>query len=70
MIDHKKYGKTHQYFPIVTKVEFGRQMFANLFHGLLGGSKEAMLSYFLEEEDVDYEELEAIIDKMKNKEND
>lgn len=69
MIHFKKFGKSHQYFTLVSKQEYGKLMFKNLFHGLLGGSKESMLSYFLEEEDVDIEDLEAIIQQIKNKSN-
>lgn len=69
-VSHTKFGKTHQYYPILSKVEYGRRIFSNLFHGLLGGSKETMLSYFLEEEDIDYTELEAIIEQMKKEKHD
>lgn len=69
IVDHKKFGKSHQYFPIISKKEYGKSMFTNLYHGLLGGSKESLLSYFLEEKDVNIAELEAIIQQMKNRPN-
>lgn len=69
LVQHQKFGKSHQYYPIVSKQEYGKLMFKNLLHGLLGGSKESLLSYFLEEDDVEIEELEAFIKQMKKENN-
>lgn len=64
-IGYKKYGKSHEYFPILKKEEYSKSLFQKLFHELMDGSNETMLSYFMKEEKIDIKELEKIIKKMK-----
>ncbi len=64
-VGYKKYGKSHEYYPILKKEEYSKSLFKKLFHDLMGGSNEAMLSYFMKEEKIDIEELEKLVKKMK-----
>ena len=66
-IGYKKYGKSHEYFPILKKEEYSKSLFHKLFHELMDGSNETLLSYFMREEKIDIKELERIVQKMKNK---
>jgi len=62
-----KFGRSHQYYPIVDKKEYSQSLFKNLFSNFFSGSKEQLLSFFMEEEKVDPKEIEAILKKFKNK---
>ncbi len=64
----KKFGKSHQYYPLVDKKDYSKGLFTKLYKDYLGGSKELLLSYFMKEEDVDIDELEKLVkDLRKNK---
>ncbi len=69
-IGFERYGKSHEYYPILKKEEYGRSLFKKVYHDVLGGSNIGLLSYFLKEENVDIEELESLIQQLKEKEND
>ncbi len=64
-VGYKKYGKSHEYFPILKKEQYGQSLFKKLFHDVLNGSSMGLLSYFAKEEKVDIEELKKILDDMK-----
>ena len=64
-----KYGKSHEYYPILKKEEYRKSLFKKLFNDLFDSSNEAMLAYFVKSEKIDIEELESIIDKIKKEEN-
>lgn len=63
----KKFGRSHQYFPYVSKKTYSKALFKNLFSNFFSGSKEQLLSFFIEEEEVDSKEIESILKKIKNK---
>jgi predicted transcriptional regulator len=67
-IGFKKYGKSHEYFPITNRADYGKSLFKKLYHDVLQGSNSSLLSYFLKEENVDLEELQELIDQLKAKE--
>lgn len=69
-IAFKKYGKSHEYYPMLKKEAYSQSIFKKLFKDLLGGSNEAMLSYFMKSEDIDIKELEALVDKIKKQKSD
>lgn len=69
-IGFEKYGKSHEYFPILKKEEYSHSLLKKVFHDLMGGSKEGLLSYFIKEENVDIKELEALVSELKRKKND
>jgi predicted transcriptional regulator len=68
-IGYLKYGKSHEYYPILKKEEYGKSLFNKLFHDVLNGSNVGLLSYFMKEENVDIKELEELVNQLKEKEN-
>jgi len=64
-LSFKKFGKSHQYFPLVQKNEYSQSLFSKLYKDYLGGSKEMLLSYFMNEENVDVAELEKLVKELK-----
>jgi predicted transcriptional regulator len=65
-VDFEKFGKMHAYYPVLEKQAYQKSLFTKLFNGLMEGSKEKLLSYFLKEENINVEEIEQIIKEMKN----
>lgn len=64
-VGYEKYGKSHEYFPILEKGEYTQSLFKKMFHDLMQGSPETMVSYFAKDDPKGLEKLEAIIEKMK-----
>ena len=68
-IDHKAYGKAHEYFPLISKSEYSKFVLKNLTKGYFSNSFKSLLSFMAEEENLslhDIEEIQKII-KQNNK---
>ncbi|MBC7655255.1 MAG: BlaI/MecI/CopY family transcriptional regulator [Oligoflexus sp.] len=69
-IDHIAFGKSHQYYPIVSKEEYKSFATDKLMNGYFENSVESMFSYFVKKEKIDLAEADEIlkmIEKLKNK---
>ena len=67
-IGYESFGKTHRYYPLVSKQEYRSRAFSHLMKSYFESSAEALLSHFVQEEEVSYGELEALLDKIKKQE--
>lgn len=63
-VDHYAYGKTHQYFPIVSKVDYTKSYFKNFLNGYFSNSFQEMVSFFAKEDKMSISELEEIIKEV------
>lgn len=63
-IDHKAYGKTHEYFPIISKREYTKKFFSRVMSGYFSNSYKQLASFFTEENDLSVKELEEIKELM------
>ncbi|WP_419802006.1 BlaI/MecI/CopY family transcriptional regulator [Mucilaginibacter sp.] len=69
-ISHNAFGKSHQYFPIISKEEYQNFSADKLLTGYFDNSVERMFSFFVEKEKIDLKEADEIlklIEKLKNK---
>ena len=70
-VGYKAFGKSHEYFPLVSKKEYRRNYFKGFLSNYFGNSYQALTSFFTAEQNLSLEELEEIremIDKeIKNK---
>ncbi len=67
-IGHDSFGKTHRYYPILKKEDYRKTSLHKMMNHYFGGSMEQLMSYFVKEENVDLEELNGILDKIKEQE--
>jgi BlaI family transcriptional regulator, penicillinase repressor len=72
-IGHKAYGRTHEYYPLVSKKEYTRIHFRNFITNYFGNSYPSLASFFTREEKLSLSDLEEIremiqkeISKQKN----
>ncbi|MEO3406641.1 BlaI/MecI/CopY family transcriptional regulator [Mucilaginibacter sp. CAU 1740] len=66
-IGHKAYGKTHEYFPTISKAAYRKHSFSKLITNYFDGSAQSLLSFMVKEEtlsDKDIEEIQKMIDKQ------
>lgn len=69
-IDHTAYGKSHEYYPIISKEQYQNFATEKLLNGYFDNSVQHMFSYFVKKEKIDLKEADEImklIEKLKNK---
>lgn len=59
-VSHKPYGKTHEYFPLISKSEYRRRKFKGLFTQYFDNSIESVVSFLVKEEKVSPKEMEEL----------
>lgn len=64
-VDHKAYGKTHEYFPLVTREKYTKFYLNNLLKGYFNGSFGNLVSFFAKENKMDIREMEKILEELK-----
>lgn len=69
-VDHKAYGKSHEYYPVISKEQYQNFATDKLMNGYFDNSVKHMFSYFVKKEKIDMKEADEIlklIEKLKNK---
>jgi len=73
-ISHKAYGKTHEYFPLISKKEYTKTFLKGFMKSYFENSYQSLASFFTKENKLSIEELEEIkklmedeINKQKSK---
>ena len=67
-MDYKAYGRTHEYFPIVTKKEYSKFNLKNLVNDYFDGSMNSLVSFIVKEKDLKTSELSNLLDQLDNNE--
>ncbi len=65
-VGHKAYGKTHEYFPIVTKEEYAQHGVKSLVEKYFGGSPKKLVSFLVQSEDMNLKELNELMKSIDN----
>jgi BlaI family transcriptional regulator, penicillinase repressor len=65
-VSHTVYGKTHEYYPLVSKDEYRRQFLNNMISDYFSGSFKQLVSFFAREEKIDRKEMEELLNLMKD----
>lgn len=60
-VGYKSYGKTHEYFPLITKAEYKKSQLTTFVRSYFDSSYKDLVSYFAENEDIGLEDLKEII---------
>jgi BlaI family transcriptional regulator, penicillinase repressor len=69
-VSHTAYGKSHEYYPIISKAEYQNFATDKLMSGYFDNSVKHMFSYFVKKEKIDLKEADEImklIEKLKDK---
>ena len=65
-VNHKAYGTTYLYFPLVSKKEYSKFQFTNLIKNYFNGSFPKMAAFFAQENNLSIKELEEMMDMAKD----
>ncbi|MFT4762249.1 MAG: BlaI family penicillinase repressor [Paraglaciecola sp.] len=66
-VDHKSYGNTHQYFPLIAKEIYQKEAVGDVISKYFDNSYSKMVAYFAKEEKISEDELKDILDMIKKK---
>jgi len=67
-IDHKAFGKTHEYFPVISKEKYTRFYLNNLIKGYFNGSFQNLVSFFAKDNKMNPQDIEKLLDELKKNE--
>lgn len=65
-VDHKAYGKTFEYFSVISKDEYKKTFMKNFVKNYFSNSYTSMVSFFAKGDDISINELEEILNKVKH----
>ena len=65
-LDHKQYGNTYQYYPLISEAEYGRKSIAGIIKNYFDDSYLSAVSSFVKEEKISVEELRELINQIEN----
>lgn len=69
-LGHKAYGKTHEYFALISKEHYAQNGVQSLMEKYFGGSPKQLVSYLVKSNELNLKELSdiiKIIDENKTK---
>ena len=76
-VSHHAYGKTHEYFPLVSRDDYKKKFLKSFIKRYFGNSFQEMVSFFTSDKDISLGEMEEIrellseeIDRQKGEKND
>ena len=64
-VDYRKEGRGHIYFPKVTKEAYSKHSLKKLRDGYFQGSCKSMVSFFMKNNDMTMDELEAVMNEIQ-----
>ena len=66
IVGYKSYGKSHQYYPLISEDEYKSVFFKGFMKNYFSNSFKGLVSYFSKEKDIsiqDLEELKSLMDE-------
>ncbi len=64
-VDHKSYGKTFEYFPIVNKEQYSNFIMKSMMKNYFGNSFKQMVSFFAENNKMSVKDLDELMQEVK-----
>jgi predicted transcriptional regulator len=59
-VGHTAYGKSHEYYPLVSKKEYTKKYFGHFMKNYFGNSYREMVSFFTDDNTLSLGELEEL----------
>jgi predicted transcriptional regulator len=71
VVGHRAFGKTHEYFPLISKEEYTKKFLKGFMKNYFAGSYKNLVSFFSKNDSLSVSEVEEIIkilqEEVKNK---
>ncbi len=69
-VGHKAYGRTYEYFPLISKEDYSRQTLKGLVSNYFDGSVNRLVSFLAKENDIDLKDLNDMLKQLDQTEKD
>lgn len=66
-VDHKSYGRTHEYFPVISKEAYRNSQMKSFVKRYFDSSYQNVVSYFVNEKKLSTEDLKSLIEIIEKK---
>lgn len=67
-VDYMVFGRQHEYFPLISKEKYSGRTMKSLVKNYFEGSYKNAVSFLVEKNEMSVEDLEMLLDELKNKE--
>jgi predicted transcriptional regulator len=64
-VGHNAYGKTHEYFALITRKEYTRLFMKNFMRNYFSGSFQEMVSFFAKEDNMSLTDFDELMEDVK-----
>ena len=65
-VGYKAYGKTYEYFPLISKSDYRKSSFTSMLSGYFDNSAESLLSFMVKEKGISDQEMKNIQEIINN----
>lgn len=69
-VGYEAFGKSHRYFPLISKADYAATATDKLMKGYFGDSVKKMLSFFVNEKKISLNELDEMLKQLDQNESD
>ncbi|MBU8882055.1 transcriptional regulator [Flavobacteriaceae bacterium JJC] len=66
-VDYEVHGRQHEYFPLVSKEKYSGKSMKSLVKNYFEGSYKNAVSFLVEKNEMSVEDLEFLLNELKNK---
>jgi BlaI family penicillinase repressor len=63
-VNHKAYGRTYEYFPIISKENYSKSRVQNLVSDYFEGSPRQLVSFLIKEKNLSVKELSELVNLL------
>ncbi len=64
-VGYKAFGKTHEYFPLITKEKYTRFYLNNMMTGYFNGSFQNLVSFFAKDNVMKVQEIDQLVKELE-----
>lgn len=64
-VGHIAYGKTHEYYPLISRKDYTRKFMKNFMRNYFSGSFQEMVSFFAKEDKMSLADLDELVEDVK-----
>ncbi len=66
-VGHKAYGRTYEYFPVISKATYSKGNVTSLIKEYFNGSPKQLVSFLVANDETSVDELQHLIKELKKK---
>lgn len=66
-VDYQVFGRQHQYFPLISQEQYSGKSMKSLVKNYFSGSYKEAVSFLVEKKEMSIEDLEMLLNELKDK---